>query len=748
MALVEFKDGRPVEGALDSVEVVEIPEGVVEIADSAFEGQTKIREIIIPDSVKRIGKCAFRHCDSLEKLYIPDSVEKIAYSAFGDCKSLQEIVIDGETTALGSYVFRHCDSLKKVILPKFMTKIPTGTFFKCTKLEHINIPESVWDIGAFGFQGCVSVKEAIIPTKAKRIGSDAFNGCTDLEVVKLPDDVQIIDRAAFGNCKNLKRIVFPEHLPEIAENAFDGIPDDAIVEYKGQEILKKHLDFTDDLTDGLGFIPRLNVLIAQGEILKDKSFSPILVTKLANAEHSDKLAGAVEKYQKSFQTIGFYDIDDKIDVDAKEHLIQLFKNNTSSCGVVPHIIDALTIASTTLNIQPEQIVKSFEDKKFRDAIIAMRTCHEGNHFFDCEAALFAMTFDVNMIKQFILENPYKDYASVLLCKGYKTGDEKFLNLARWIAKHPDSNREIIEKLYKYQDYVDILPDMTADQTHVQVSCGEGELEIRRIEDEYDGKFNFQNCVCNLPKTEVELGKYRAYIMDAQDPRQVMLGYDTNCCQHLGGAGETAMMYGLANPNAGFFVIEDKETGKILAQAETWEYEPEQRVDDKTLVFDNIEFANDRQIDQFAPILGRWCEASAYHNIIMGDGYNAMDNGKINHTDAVEPPVDGKMVWLMDKDSIIDSSKDMLSDQYPSSDLIYEAIASKELNLEDYGIYGSDDCCISSDDFLPYTDADESCSVLKSDGKVEPYFKDALEEYLSMQQGKEQAASEKHKSRGR
>ena len=29
-----------------------------------------------------------------------------------------------------------------------------------------------------------------------------------------------------------------------------------------------------------------------------------------------------------------------------------------------------------------------------------------------------------------------------------------------------------------------------------------------------------------------------------------------------------MMYGLMNPNAGFFVIEDKETGKILAQAET------------------------------------------------------------------------------------------------------------------------------------------------------------------------------------
>ena len=54
MALIEFKDGRPVEGSLEGVEVVEIPEGVEKIAERAFEGQTKIREIIIPETVKNI----------------------------------------------------------------------------------------------------------------------------------------------------------------------------------------------------------------------------------------------------------------------------------------------------------------------------------------------------------------------------------------------------------------------------------------------------------------------------------------------------------------------------------------------------------------------------------------------------------------------------------------------------------------------------------------------------------------------
>ena len=79
-----------------------------------------------------------------------------------------------------------------------------------------------------------------------------------------------------------------------------------------------------------------------------------------------------------------------------------------------------------------------------------------------------------------------------------------------------------------------------------------------------------DCICNIPKNTVELGHYRAEMMDGDDPRQVILGYETSCCKHYGDAGETAMLYGLINPNAGFFVIEDKATGKILAQAETWE----------------------------------------------------------------------------------------------------------------------------------------------------------------------------------
>ena len=78
-----------------------------------------------------------------------------------------------------------------------------------------------------------------------------------------------------------------------------------------------------------------------------------------------------------------------------------------------------------------------------------------------------------------------------------------------------------------------------------------------------------------------------------------------------------MMFGLVHSRAGFWVMEDTKTGKILAQAEAW-------LDDQnesTLVFDNIEFADDKDVSNYRDAIGAWCEKCQYQNVIMGNGYN-------------------------------------------------------------------------------------------------------------------------------
>ena len=91
-----------------SLKSIDIPYGVFEIGDYAFSGHRvlanidiangKVNErfigcqsltsVSIPDSVTKIGRCAFDGCCNLRSINIPNSVKKIEKDAFSGCKKL------------------------------------------------------------------------------------------------------------------------------------------------------------------------------------------------------------------------------------------------------------------------------------------------------------------------------------------------------------------------------------------------------------------------------------------------------------------------------------------------------------------------------------------------------------------------------------------------------------------------------------------------------------------------------------
>ena len=123
---------------------------------------------------------------------------------------------------------------------------------------------------------------------------------------------------------------------------------------------------------------------------------------------------------------------------------------------------------------------------------------------------------------------------------------------------------------------------------------------------------------DLKGTSVRLGRETAGIMAWDDIRQFFLGDYTHCCQTFGEAGETSMLFGLYSKHSGFFSIERDE--KVLAQAWVWEAKND------TLVLDNIELADCRDVEQFTNILYKWAESSPYRNIQLGLGYSDMTLG--------------------------------------------------------------------------------------------------------------------------
>ena len=193
-------------------ENVTIPNGIVKIANKAFENNCIIKTVTIPKSVKIIDSWAFVGCENLESISIEKGVEFIGNYAFAGCVSLTEVVLpdtlksqyfDGVFKNQATNVFLGCKNLKKVILSKKYQKIPNRFFFNCESLETVVIPDGITDIGDDAFRGCKNLKQLTLPDSLKKMsGYNIFGGCESLNDLFIPSSVLKI-KDTFKDCKNL-----------------------------------------------------------------------------------------------------------------------------------------------------------------------------------------------------------------------------------------------------------------------------------------------------------------------------------------------------------------------------------------------------------------------------------------------------------------------------------------------------------------------------------------------------------------
>ncbi len=154
----------------DSTETVVLIPAAIEdvpitiICASAFNGNSKLTEVIIPEGVTTIENAAFLNCSALETVIIPSSVTYIGESAFQDCTALKTVVIGDGVKEIGDLAFKNCTSLTVLDLGNSVEKIGSGAFYNCDSLKRVYVPESVKEIDslAFGFTQDGD-KEAVVP---------------------------------------------------------------------------------------------------------------------------------------------------------------------------------------------------------------------------------------------------------------------------------------------------------------------------------------------------------------------------------------------------------------------------------------------------------------------------------------------------------------------------------------------------------------------------------------------------------
>ena len=158
-----------------------IPDSVQRIGERAFSGCDNITNVTIPDSVTSIGDSAFAFCSDLKNITIPNSVTSIGYSAFERCYNLTSITIPNSVTSIGKSTFNYCINLTSVTIPDSVTSIGNSAFSYCSSLTSVTIPDSVISIGDWAFKNC-NLSSVIIPKAIRKVGQCSFHGCKEITV--------------------------------------------------------------------------------------------------------------------------------------------------------------------------------------------------------------------------------------------------------------------------------------------------------------------------------------------------------------------------------------------------------------------------------------------------------------------------------------------------------------------------------------------------------------------------------------
>jgi hypothetical protein len=164
---------------------------VVGIEFRSFMGNSKIEEVVLPDTIKFINQGAFVVCSKLSKINIPPSVSTINQNAFS-LTALKELHIPASVTFFGYQsgcvsmvkinvdpANEHYTGLDGVVYDKQLTElvhVPAGL-----KIKKLKVPNSVKSV-AKRCMGGSQLKSIEIPREAE-IAEDAFVDAENVKVI-------------------------------------------------------------------------------------------------------------------------------------------------------------------------------------------------------------------------------------------------------------------------------------------------------------------------------------------------------------------------------------------------------------------------------------------------------------------------------------------------------------------------------------------------------------------------------------
>ncbi len=224
---------------------IQIPDGIEEIHNNAFNIAYNAVSVTIPDSVKRIGEDAFSFVEqTFKQLVIPATIEYMGIRAFRYVPGETLIITKGQRNDLihglkelfgGHDRYASNDAFLSEPVSAYDQRSVDWGFVN--NFDHVQIDAdneyfayvnnclySKWNKELMKYfpQGEEETGTFAIPAGTASIAANAFSGCDFLTGVVIPDGVNSIGSAAFSYCKAITSIEIPSSVTRIGAGAFSG----------------------------------------------------------------------------------------------------------------------------------------------------------------------------------------------------------------------------------------------------------------------------------------------------------------------------------------------------------------------------------------------------------------------------------------------------------------------------------------------------------------------------------------------
>ena len=197
---------------------------VTEIGNYAFQGNTTITEIVLPEGIKTIGADCFERMTKLTKVNIPQTVESIfRFESSGNGITQNESNYQGGLLIIDNCLLKVKKELTgQVDVPEGTRLVAGYAFSGCKELTRISLPETVTEVGPYAFESCKQLGEINLPKGLKVIHKGTFNSCETLgtSTLTLPESLLEIEDFSFWKTVRLTELRFPEGLRKIGDQAF------------------------------------------------------------------------------------------------------------------------------------------------------------------------------------------------------------------------------------------------------------------------------------------------------------------------------------------------------------------------------------------------------------------------------------------------------------------------------------------------------------------------------------------------